>query len=50
MVGATTVVILDPSNEVIESNEGNNSLSTLLAIPTLPIPCTPTPTRTPFAT
>jgi hypothetical protein len=34
---------VDATNQVAESNEGNNTLTQFLAVPTLPLPCTPTP-------
>ncbi|HRQ39644.1 MAG TPA: CARDB domain-containing protein [Chloroflexota bacterium] len=42
-LGSVTAVA-DATNLIEESNESNNSFSTMLPIPTLPPPCTPTPT------
>lgn len=42
-LGSVTAVA-DATNLITESNEDNNSFSTILPIPTLPPPCTPTPT------
>jgi len=36
-------VIVDPQNTILESNEGNNTLSYLAITPTPPALCTPTP-------
>lgn len=41
------VVILDSLNEVVELDEGNNSVSEILPIPTLPPTCTPEASPTP---
>ena len=38
---------VDATDQVIELNEANNSVTQILPIPTLPLPCTPTPTSTP---
>ena len=38
---------VDATDHVIELNEANNSVTQILPIPTLPLPCTPTPTSTP---
>jgi hypothetical protein len=38
---------VDSTNTVPESNENNNTLTEMLAVPTAPFPCTPTPTATP---
>jgi subtilase family serine protease len=37
---------VDSTNIVPESNENNNTLTQMLAVPTAPFPCTPTPTPT----
>ena len=37
------VVILDPNNQVLESDEDNNHVLKMMAIPTLPPSCFPTP-------
>jgi hypothetical protein len=37
---------VDSTNTVPESNENNNTLTQMLAVPTAPFPCTPTPTPT----
>jgi len=42
-LGPVTAVA-DATNLIAESNESNNSFSTILPVPTLPPPCTPTPT------
>jgi hypothetical protein len=57
-IGSPTTVILDPDNQIQESNKDNNTLSQMLPIPTLPPTCTPplpdeptyTPTPTPSDT
>ncbi|MBX3059612.1 MAG: hypothetical protein KF770_24435 [Anaerolineae bacterium] len=43
VLGQVTAVA-DATNQITESNESNNSFSTILPIPTQPPPCTPTPT------
>lgn len=43
VLGSVTAVA-DATNLIVESNEANNSFTTILPIPTLPPPCTPTPT------
>ena len=35
---------VDSTGLVSESNEGNNTLSQMVPVPTAPLPCTPTPT------
>ena len=46
----TTKAIVDYWNEVAESDESNNTREEWLAVPTLPAPCTATPTRSPTPT
>ena len=56
--GGPTNVIVDPDNQVQESNKDNNTFSQMVPIPTLPPTCTPplpgeptpTPTPTPSST
>jgi hypothetical protein len=43
-------VVLDPNNQVRESNEDNNTLVQMLPVPTLPPTCTPPPTDIPTDT
>ncbi|MBX3027154.1 hypothetical protein KF840_19820 [bacterium] len=51
-------IAVDPGNDVVEEDESNNTLATVLAVPTsceaTPLPCTPTPpptlTQTPTPT
>ncbi|MCH8160907.1 MAG: hypothetical protein IIB88_03325 [Chloroflexi bacterium] len=38
---------VDATDQVIELDESNNSVTQILPVPTLPLPCTPTPTSTP---
>lgn len=47
--GGENVAIADATGQVTESNEDNNTLSTMLPIPTLPPPCTATPAPQPAA-
>jgi hypothetical protein len=46
VAGGENTASVDVASQVPESNEENNSLSTMLPIPTLPPPCTPSPDAT----
>jgi hypothetical protein len=46
----TNNITVDATNTVPESNEGNNTFSGFIGIPTLPPTCTPTATATPTIT
>ncbi len=48
--GAPNTATVDSANQVVESNEGNNTLSQMVAIPTPPYCPTATPTVTPTHT
>jgi len=43
-------VTVDSTNVITENNESNNTFSQQVAVPTQPLPCTPTITPTPTAT
>ncbi len=42
-------IVVDPTNQVEETDETNNVFEQIVPIPTLPIPCTPTPEPAPEA-
>lgn len=48
--GGKNSAFVDVTNKVTESNEDNNQRSEPVPIPTLPVPCTPTPSGTPTIT
>jgi hypothetical protein len=48
--GGDTTIIVDPDNQIEESNKDNNSFSQRLPVPTLPPTCTPPPTDVPTFT
>jgi hypothetical protein len=48
--GSPTTVLVDPDNQIQESNRDNNTLSQTLPIPTLPPTCTPPPPDEPTYT
>lgn len=45
----SNLVVVDPTNMVVESNKGNNTFNGPLPIPTLPATCTPPPGPTTIA-
>jgi hypothetical protein len=48
--GGETIVIVDATSQVEESNKENNSLAQMVPIPTLPPTCTPPPAKSPVNT